>query len=73
LCRVDKEGAQKVVKECTTKLLADYSALGYVQMKLRLNSASFAEKSAQVSDIDWMNDVKDPIMWVLGRNAKSNK
>ena len=67
LSREDKERANRIVNQCSSTFVHDFSSLQQFQMKLLLTADEFFAKLAQVpaSSVDWMVDTGNPFLLVV--------
>ncbi len=71
LSREDKDRANRIVNQCSSQLVHDYSSLGQFQLKLFLSGEEFFAKMSSLSSSrdDWMADVKNPFLLVTNKTT----
>jgi hypothetical protein len=78
LSREDKERANRIVNQCSSQFIHDYSSLCQFHLKLiwsaeeffaKMSSLTSSSSSSSSSRDDWMEDVNNPFVLVVKKTT----
>ena len=72
LSREDKERANRIVNQCSSQFIHDYSSLCQFQLKLIWSAEEFFAKMSSLTSSsrdDWMEDVNNPFLLVVKKTT----
>ena len=65
LTREDKDRVNRIINQCMSQCIHEFSSLGQFQMKLMFTADEFAAKTSSLSSNDWLADTAHPFLWVV--------